>query len=770
MTDEIKNKKSVMLCAEICRACVAACVECMRMCQASTCADKNTLNACMEACHHCIAACQYCATICDEGNLSEIQKATADCIAACDTCVKACQACASTCPDCKDACTYCAQLCSQCSAICQEVSGTSGGDGMDMKNVKRGARNSRTDMQRLQQIHDYSVENGAVCAPPKSISEDGLVYFGEEVKAVKLDNGDVKLAGYLVRFGDAAKTDLTGDYFTPNTDFGNANISDGWFNHRMPVRYNGKQVVYDEQLPDVKLTRDDVGVFAEIVLGARNEYEKMIAELGLAKALSWSSGTAPHLVDRKQVGNAFEITRWKLGLDASLTPTPAEFRNIALPIKSLALEAAATDKSEISGITTTAAKSAKENFDMEGLEEIKALFDAQKSDIVTLVKSEAKTAAKEAVEEVLDGLPEVKAKMNGKIEFGEQPEDRPFKSIWDNLMAVKTARLDGAQRAEDTFPRLKFLRYEMKATGASEGVPMDGGALLEPTITAEIIKPMNETGSFTQYINPLPVGPNSNSGWVNGVDETSRATGSRWGGIRGYRLAESQTITGSKPAFRRIQWELKKYAALVVATDELLADSLQFERIVQEGVGEELNFMVNDDIMNGVGLAGCQGFINSGAFITVTRENANNITGADISGMYNRMNIRGRANGVWYIGNDSQPQLDKLFASGSTAVLFPYASITPDGVKRLYNRPIVTTEYNQTLGTAGDIVFIDPTQYLFWQKGVQGATSIHVYFTTDEFAWRFTYRADGKSSVASALTPYKGSTTTSPFVGLLATS
>lgn len=400
----------------------------------------------------------------------------------------------------------------------------------------------------------------------------------------------------------------------------------------------------------------------------------------------------------------------------------------------------------------------------------KAIIETMTATIKETVKAEVEPAAKKAVDEVLDKLPEVKAKLSGHIEFGEQPEDRPFKSLWDNLNAVKTARIDGAQRAEDMYPRLKFLRLEAKATGASEGIPQDGGVLLEPTLTAEIIKPMNEVGSFTKYVRALPVGSNSNSGWINGVDETSRATGSRWGGIRGYRGAEAGTLTASRPTFRRIQWELKKYHALTVATDELLSDAAQFERIVAEGVGEELSFMVNDDIANGMGLAGCQGFINSGAFITVTRTDANLILGTDISNMWNRMNIRGRKNAVWFVGNDSQPQLDKLFAPGSTAVLFPFASYGGDGVRRLYNRPVETTEYNQTLGTAGDITLVDMDQYLFWEKQIQAATSIHVYFTTDEFAWRWTYRADGKSSVASALTPYKGSTTTSPFVGLLATS
>lgn len=168
---------------------------------------------------------------------------------------------------------------------------------------------------------------------------DELIYWGDEIKAEQTEQG-VKLGGYLVRFGDAAAPDLTGDYFTKSTDFGKATESDTWFNHRMPVKLKrvNKQVVYKDPLPKASLSVDDVGVFAEVVIEARNEYEKTIAELGLAGKLAWSSGTASHLVDRKSISDkVFEITRWPLGLDASLTPTPAEFRksNQVLPIKSL---------------------------------------------------------------------------------------------------------------------------------------------------------------------------------------------------------------------------------------------------------------------------------------------------------------------------------------------------------------------------------------------------------------------------------------------------
>jgi HK97 family phage major capsid protein len=122
---------------------------------------------------------------------------------------------------------------------------------------------------------------------------------------------------------------------------------------------------------------------------------------------------------------------------------------------------------------------------------------------------------------------------------------------------------------------------------------------------------------------------------------------------------------------------------------------------------------------------------------------------------------------VWYVHPEVTPQLDKLYFTGSTNVLSPYVGYTASGARTLYGRPVVETEFNAALNTTGDIVLADMSQYLFWEKGgVQEAASIHVQFLTDQTVFRFIYRCDGQTLHASALTPYKGTTTTSPFVVL----
>lgn len=635
--------------------------------------------------------------------------------------------------------------------------------------LKIGARNSRTDKQRLQDIHDLAVMNGAGCDLPKSLDLEALVSYGSPIKATRLQDGSVKLAGYLIRFGDATKTDLTGDYFTAETDFGfegETAKSASWFNHRLPVEYKKRSVTYREQLPDATLKKDALGIFAEIVIGARNEYEKLIAELGLAGKLGWSSGTAPHLVDRKTVGGASEITRWILGADSSLTPTPAEPRNSVIPIKMLI--PSETDRSgvepisEAGDIKPVVSESNQENLPMNEeerkalLAEVKGVFDDARS----LMREETREIAKEAAQDVVKSLPEIKTAMN--IQVTEAAEDRPFKSLADNCLAIRENTIKGAAQADNDYPRLRYL----KATGAASGTPQDGAVLIDPKISSEIITPIHEDGPFTSAATKLPAG-GALSGWVPAVDETSRVAGSRWGGIRGYRVGEGTAVTASKPSFKRLNWELKKYMAVAVATDELLKNAPMWSTIVKTGVTEELIFMSNEDIWNGQGISGAYGFLECPALIQGARDTASKILGVDVSGMYYRMDIRARSKAVWYVSNEAGPQLDALFAVGSTAVLFPYASIGPDGVRRLYGRPVVTHEFGEALNTAGDIVFADMSQYFWWdQGGIEETSSIHVYYLTDETAFRFVYMADGKPAVSSALTPLKGSTTTSPFVSL----
>lgn len=158
-----------------------------------------------------------------------------------------------------------------------------------------------------------------------STKDETLITFGGAIKAL----GDGRVGGYLVRFSGPKDPDLEGEFFTKDTAFGPAKQSVVYYQHGMDPRLKKREL--DE---DAELKVDDIGVWCEAQLMMRDQYEEFLYEMAEAGRLGWSSGTASHLVEYEEMGAARWIKRWPLGLDASLTPTPAEWRNTAIPLKS----------------------------------------------------------------------------------------------------------------------------------------------------------------------------------------------------------------------------------------------------------------------------------------------------------------------------------------------------------------------------------------------------------------------------------------------------
>ena len=151
---------------------------------------------------------------------------------------------------------------------------------------------------------------------------DVLTSFPDAIKSDRL--GYVK--GYLVRFGDSKSADLEGDYFTQSTDYGFP-VAKG---QRVPLNvyyhHGMDSSVGKKSIGTGYIKMDDTGLWYEAQLDLADEYGSMIAKLCKQGKMGFSSGAAAHLVERKSMGSAAEITRWPIA-EASITPTPAEYRN-----------------------------------------------------------------------------------------------------------------------------------------------------------------------------------------------------------------------------------------------------------------------------------------------------------------------------------------------------------------------------------------------------------------------------------------------------------
>jgi HK97 family phage major capsid protein len=222
-----------------------------------------------------------------------------------------------------------------------------------------------------------------------------------------------------------------------------------------------------------------------------------------------------------------------------------------------------------------------------------------------------------------------------------------------------------------------------------------------------------------------------------------------------------------------VEFKLRKVGCLGYATDELIADAAALGGELEKHFGYELTFGVEDAITEGSGANKPLGYLNAPCLVSVDKEvgqAAATINAFNLSKMWARLSPRSKANAVWLVNGDCGPQLDMLSIPAGAGALEPrFVNYSPAGVLTIKGRPVIETEYNATLGTVGDIVLIDLSQYRLIRKGgVEQASSIHVLFTSGEMTYRAFYRCDGAMMPRAAVTPFKGGSTKtlSPVVAL----
>jgi len=337
-----------------------------------------------------------------------------------------------------------------------------------------------------------------------------------------------------------------------------------------------------------------------------------------------------------------------------------------------------------------------------------------------------------------------------------------FPSLGAQLMAVARAGMPG----EHIDPRLNLVN---RAYGLEESSPSEGGWLVQQEFVTTLMKRTYEVAKLPKYTTKYTIGAGKNGLKINAIDEESRVTGSRWGGIQAYWIAEASEKTKSKPKFCQIELDLNKLIGLCYATDELLEDAAALESIISTGFAEEFGFLMDDAIIRGTGAGMPRGIMEcTGIKYSFARETASNITYGDILNMWSHLWVGSQTKAVWFVNQDVLPELYRLrdnCTSSCYPVFLPPNGISGQPYSTLMGRPIVVLEQCETLGTESDIILADFSQYILIDKGgIRSDRSIHVRFIYDEQCFRFVYRADGDCAWCSYLTPYKGSNTISPFI------
>lgn len=313
----------------------------------------------------------------------------------------------------------------------------------------------------------------------------------------------------------------------------------------------------------------------------------------------------------------------------------------------------------------------------------------------------------------------------------------------------------------------------LKAAGLNETLGSEGGFLIPVEFRQELLQKATSGSQLFGRTRQIPMQTNSVS--IPFVAETSRADGSRQGGLTGYWRGEGVQLTGSKPDFGKVTLTLDKLTILIYGTNELLEDSpMSMEPLLMDMAANEIAFKLDDGIMNGTGAGMPQGIMNCPALVTVSKEVgqlADTIQVENLVNMWSRLHPGSKGNAVWFINSDVTPQLYTMgiaVGMGGSPVYLPAGSLAGSPYGTLFGRPVVEIEQCDTLGDKGDIVLADVGQYLFGMKsgGIKTDMSIHLRFDYDESAFRYIFRGDGRSWWPSALTPKNSTNTLSPFVTL----
>ena len=362
-----------------------------------------------------------------------------------------------------------------------------------------------------------------------------------------------------------------------------------------------------------------------------------------------------------------------------------------------------------------------------------------------------------------------------QIEIQKREEKRQsqntsgFRNFGEFCKAVSTVRQQGL----DYFDRrLRYLGGPDESASAPgdvkamvERVGADGGFLVPTEYQAQLRALAAELSIVRGRATVIPMARRQMQMPV--VDQTGTTAGKphQFGGIYARWTEEAGTKTEDSPQFKLVTLTAHKLALLTYSSDELLDDSaIGLEAFLTGPMGFPGVIAWQEDytFIQGTGAGQPLGVIPAPATITVNRVAAAAVGYPDLCNM--RENFLPSGSGVWIINQSLMSEMLQLNGpAGNPSYL--WGSAVEGSPDRLLGFPVIWSEKNPTLGTAGDVILADWSYYLIGDRqNTTIDTSIHNRFETDETTWRAVHRVDGRPWLSAPLTLQDGTQQVSPFV------
>jgi len=409
---------------------------------------------------------------------------------------------------------------------------------------------------------------------------------------------------------------------------------------------------------------------------------------------------------------------------------------------------------------------------------IAEIYEPRACDVVKL-DTETHTSQWEPDADFKKGIVNDILKLNSDLELKQKTEDDFLKTGGFSCMGEFAIECRKSASGTFTEKMSNWINQVSKApSGQNEGIDSEGGFLV-PTMSRNTLM-SNLLETSIAYPRTMKIPMMTNAVGIPVIEDESHEN-HVFGGIIVYRPDEGGDITSSKMKLGKVNLELSKIAAMVFATTELLEDSpISIEPMLNSGFGQAIGFQIDEDLLHGNGAGQSLGILNAPSLVTVAKESGqanDSIVTKNILKMWSRLRPTGQSTAIWQANIDTFVTIATLELAvgtgGSSAGLMQTSTngVTGAPITTLLGRPIFFSEHNKTLGDKGDITLADWGQYLVGEKNggqIRAASSIHLKFVSDQTAFRFIVRMDGKPWEKTSLRPKHSDKTLSSFVTLAA--
>lgn len=345
----------------------------------------------------------------------------------------------------------------------------------------------------------------------------------------------------------------------------------------------------------------------------------------------------------------------------------------------------------------------------------------------------------------------------------ENFQDDPKKGFKHRSEFFKEVIRAGRGFSEDA--RLKYLTVGSdEARGNSDPA---GGFLVPLDFIAELLKvspfddPLGARTTKIPMTTPIVMIPARTD-----KDHSSSVAG----GVTFTRRPETVAGNASQMTFEKVTLQATEIFGLSYVSEELLTDSMvSFTAILEAGFQDQRAYHMTKERLFGTGVGEYLGMANSAnpCLVSVAKETGQAATTLVYENVVKmRSRCWGYGDAIWLANYDTMPSfvlMNQAVGTGGAVVFQPSAR---EGVPdMLLGRPLIFTEFCKTLGSAGDVILANATQYLegIYQP-LQSAESMHVRFVNHERVFKFWERNAGWPWWKTALTPVNSTATLSPFI------